>query len=67
MSASHRVTPAKRAKREKVHAEPAGQARISLIVPIALREKLEEVAAVERRTLNAQATIYIERALAAVA
>lgn len=50
---------------ERVHARlPDETSRISLIVPAALREALEALAARERRTLNAQVTVILERGLA---
>lgn len=58
------VTPTAPRDCERVHVRQSDEtARISLIVPVSLREALENLAARERRTLNAQATVLLERGL----
>lgn len=45
----------------------ASVARLSLKVPVALRRRIEKEAKREKRTLMAQATVLLERGLAAEA
>lgn len=46
---------------------PATSARLSLKVPVALRRRIEKEAKRQKRTLMAQATVLLERGLAAEA
>lgn len=47
------------------HTPDSEPARITVVMPVALRDQLEALSAVEHRTLSAQCVYLIRRALAA--